>query len=115
MRVTLIQGIALARPIAGATEPFQLLDDDAAVFILPFENAPQKLFPAEIVARFVFSPPQIFFNRSLRSDPCVIHPRQPKHLEALHARPTTENVLDRVVQNVAERKHAGDVWRRHHD
>jgi len=38
--VILIQGIALARPIAGATKPLELLDDDAAVFILPFENAP---------------------------------------------------------------------------
>ena len=39
-RVILIQSIALARPIAGATEPLELLDDDAAVLILPFQNAP---------------------------------------------------------------------------
>ena len=39
-RVILIQRVALARPVAGAAKALELLDDDAAVFILPFENAP---------------------------------------------------------------------------
>src|SRR6516164_5128800 len=38
-RVILIQGITLSRPVAGATKALQLLDDDAAVLILPVENS----------------------------------------------------------------------------
>ena len=45
----------------------------------------------------------------------MIHTRQPQHFEALHTRASRENILDSIVENVAKRKHAGDVWRRHHD
>ena len=56
----------------------------------------------------------MFLDCSLRPDSSVICARQPKDFKALHARATTENVLNGVIQNVAEREHARDVRRRHH-
>src|SRR5260370_41259223 len=49
-RITLVHRVTLARPISRTAKPFQLLNDDAAVFVLPFEHALEKFFPAEIVA-----------------------------------------------------------------
>ena len=59
--------------------------------------------------------PQIFLHGGLGSDSGMIHPRQPKDFESLHPRAPRENVLDRIVQHMAERQHARDVRRRHHD
>ena len=113
--IIVVEGIAPAGPVAGATESLELLNNDAAVFVLPFEHALQKFLAAEIVTRhaFVFAEP--LFDRGLGSNSGVIHPRQPKHFETLHPRASGKNVLNAVVQNVAEREHAGDVRRRHHD
>ena len=73
-RVRFVQGVALARPIARAAESFQLLNNDAAVFVLPFEHALQKFLAAKIVSRhaFVFAEP--LFDRCLRANSSVIHP-----------------------------------------
>ena len=85
------------------------------MLVLPLQHATQKFFATEIVARFVLGPAQIFLHRGLSSDSRMIHSRQPKDFEPLHPRAASENVLDRVVQNMAEREHARDVRRRHHD
>src|SRR6476469_2164134 len=85
------------------------------MFVLPFEHSPQKFFATKIVARFVLSPAQIFLHSRLGSNSRMIHSRQPKDFESLHPRAASENVLNRVVQNMAEREHARDVRRRHHD
>ncbi len=85
------------------------------MLVLPFQHSPQEFFATEIVARFVLGPTQIFLHSGLRSDSRMIHSRQPKDFEPLHPRAACENVLDRVVQNMAEREHARDIRRRHHD
>src|SRR2546430_2509369 len=85
------------------------------MFVLPFQHSPQKFLATEIVARFVLGPAQKFLHSGLRSDSRMIHSRQPKDFKPLHPRAACENVLDRVVQNMAEREHARDVRWRHHD
>jgi hypothetical protein len=85
------------------------------MLVLPFQNSPQEFFAPEIVAAFVLSLAQILLHGRLGSDPCVIHPRQPEDFESLHPRAPCENVLNRVVQNMSEREHARDIWRRHHN
>ena len=85
------------------------------MFVLPFEDAPEKFLAAEIVPRFLFRSPQMFFHRRLRPDAGVIDPREARALHALHPGATRENVLDRVVEHVPKREHAGDVRRRHDD
>src|SRR5947207_11012792 len=64
---------------------------------------------------FVFRSPQMFLDCCLGTDPCMIYTWQPKNFKALHSRATRKDVLDGVVEYVAERKHACDVWWRHHD
>ena len=85
------------------------------MFILPFENAPQKLFATEISAGFFLSAPQIFFDCSLSCNSGVIHAWQPQHFESLHSRAPGKNILNRVVEHVPECQHTGHVGRRHHD
>src|SRR5215470_3540855 len=85
------------------------------MFILPCEYATQELFAAEIMPRLVLRSPQMFFDRGLRSDSSMIYAWQPKNFKPLHTSAPCENVLNGVVEDVAEREHAGDIWRRHYD
>ena len=70
---------------------------------------------AEVVTRDAFILAQPLFDRGLGADPGVIHSRQPKHFKSVHPRAPRQNILNRIIQNVAEGEHAGDVRRRHHD
>ena len=45
----------------------------------------------------------------------MIRAGQPENFLAIHARLAGEDVLDRVVENVAKREHAGDIRRRDDD
>jgi hypothetical protein len=45
----------------------------------------------------------------------MIHSRQPEDFKALHSRAARKNILNRIVENVAERKHTRDIGRRHDD
>ena len=57
----------------------------------------------------------MFLDRGLGADPGVVHARQPEDFEALHPGAAREDVLDRVVQDVTECQHAGNVGRRNDD
>ena len=85
------------------------------MFVLPIQDATQKFLAAKIVSRLFLCLTEIFFDRGLRPDAGMIHPRQPKNFVTLHSRASGENVLDRIVQNMAEREDTGDVRRRHDD
>ena len=58
---------------------------------------------------------QRFLHDVLRRDARVVGARQPQHLVPRHARAAREDVLDRVVQHMPEREHAGDIRRRDDD
>ena len=64
---------------------------------------------------FIFRSPQMFLDCRLGTDPRMIYAWQPKNFKALHSRATRKDILDGVVEYVAERKHAGDVWWGHHN
>src|SRR5262245_14562289 len=85
------------------------------MFILPCEYPTQELFVAEIMPRLVFRSPQMFFDCGLRSDSSMIYAWQPKNFKALHPCAPCENILKGIAEHVAERKHTGDIWRRHYD
>src|SRR5437667_5124624 len=57
----------------------------------------------------------MLFDGGLCPDAGVISSWQPQHFEALHARTARENVLDRVVEDVAKGENAGDIGRRNHN
>jgi len=113
--IIVIESVALARPIARTPETFELLDNDAAMFILPFQHAAQKFLSAEIMSRFLFSAAEIFFDSGLRPNAGVVGPRQPEYFAAKHARATSENILDRIVEDMPESERAGNVWGRNDD
>ena len=105
---------ALAGPIARAAEPLELLDDDAAVLRLPFPDQLEEFLAPEVVAGLAFLA-QLALDDVLRGDAGVIGAGEPEHFVAEHAGAAREDVLDRIVEHVAEREHAGDVRRRDDD
>ena len=111
-RVVGVHRETLSIPIAGGAELPELLGDDAAVFFFPFPNFFEEPFAAEVVAvanltRFFQGP----FDDRLGRDPCVVGTWKPENLHAFHPGSSREDVLDRVVQYVAQSQNAGDVRR----
>jgi len=105
-----------ARPVAGATEFLQLLDDDAAVFVFPFPNFFLKFFAAKVIAMFdnaLFL--ERFLDDGLGGDAGVVGAGEPEDFVALHPFPAGENVLERIVEHVAHGEDAGHIWRRNND
>ena len=79
-------------------------------------DAFEEFFAAEIVAMPDFAGfLERFLHDGLRRDAGVVGAGQPEHFLAVHARPAGEDVLDGVVEDVAQREHAGDVRRRDDD
>ena len=113
--ISFIKCITLPRPIRRTPQAFQLFNDDAAVFILPFHHAPEKFFAAEIVPGLLFRPPQMFLHRRLSGHSRMVDAGKPKHFVSAHPRTTREDILNGVVQYMTEGEHARDVRRRHHD
>ena len=104
-----------ARPVTGAAEFFELLDDDAAVFFLPRPDALDEFLASEVLFGLFFLLFYGFLDLPLRGDAGVVHARQPESLIAQHAGAAGEDVLNRGVEHVAEREDAGDVRGRDDD
>ena len=114
-RTALIHREALAIPVAGGAELFQLLDDAPAVLVFPRPHALKKFFAPEVVAGDTLVLAQIFLDLDLCGDASVVRARQPERAVALHALRADENVLQRFVKGVPHVKLAGDVRRGDHD
>ena len=110
-----VEGEAFARPVARGADLAQLLCDDAAELVLPLPNPLDETIAPKVVARFLFVLAQVLFHRRLRGEAGVVGAGQPEHFAAVHPRLAGENVLNGVVEHVAERQLAGDVRRRHDD
>ena len=83
LRKPLVHREALARPVAGAAEALELVDDHPAVLGLPLPDPFDELLPAEVVpGETLFR--QLLFDDVLRRDPGMVHPRQPQGVVALH-------------------------------
>ena len=115
-RVVGVHGEARAAPVAARAELLQLLQDDAAVFVLPLPDLLHEFLAAEVVAMLdrAFLA-QRFLHRVLRGNARVVGAGEPEHFLAQHARAAGEDVLDGVVQHMAEREDARDVRRRDDD
>ena len=114
--VVVVKGEALAAPVAGGAEFLELLDDDAAVLLLPLPDLRHEALAAQIVA--VLDDALLFqrlLDDVLRGDAGVVGAGQPEHFLPEHAGTAGEDVLDGVVQHMAEREDARDVRRRDDD
>ena len=109
-RVLRVHGETLAGPIAGSAQHLELLDDDAAVLLLPLPHFLQELLAAEVVAGFHEAEfAQILLDNGLRGNAGVVRAGQPQHFAPLHAGQAGQDVLDGVVEDVPQGEHAGDV------
>ena len=104
-----------AAPIARATEPFELLDDDVAVLGLEIPDALEKLVAAEVAAGFALGFAEFALDFRLGGDAGVVGAGQPQDFLAKLAGAAGQDVLKRVVQDVPEMQDAGDIRRRDDD
>ena len=114
-RVGVVHREAFPGPIAGAAEFFELVDDDAAVLVLPLPDALEELVAAEVVAGFLFLLAEFAFDDGLRGDAGVVGAGEPEDFMTGLAGVAGEDVLECVVEHMAERKNAGDIRRRDDD
>src|SRR4029078_2031543 len=69
----------------------------------------------QITTRYSFVFAQPLLDCCLSRNPGMIHTWQPEHFESQQPRTARENILNGIVEHVAKRKNASDVWWRHHD
>ena len=106
-----IQREALALPVAGGTELFELLDDPAAVLAFPLPGAFEEFLAAEVLLGEALLLHRLYDLR-LGCDGRVVGARHPKRAAALHALEADQDILQRVVQRMSHMQLSGDVWRR---
>ncbi len=104
-----------APPIATEAHLPELLQDAGFVFVFPFPNAFDQSFTAQLVAIEIFFFLQPPLDHRLRGDAGVICAGHPERVITLHPFETNDDVLQRVIERVAQVQRAGDVGRRDDD
>ena len=110
----LVHGEALALPIGGVAEHPLLVDDGAAVLLLPLPHAVDEGLAAEVLAALALLA-QGLFHHVLRGDAGVVGAGHPAGVVAAHPVPPHQDVLDGLVQRMAHVQDARHVRRRDHD
>ena len=114
-RTNLIEREAGALPVAGASQQAELAQDPLFVFVLPGPDTIHERRAAEIVAILLLLLQQPLLDDGLGGDSGVVGAWHPEGLVSLHATPSDEDVLDRVVEGMSQVKGAGDIWRWDHN
>lgn len=110
----LIHGEERAAPIAGDPQGAHLLQDDAAVALLPLPDPLEEgIAPECLPAQALGS--KLLFDLDLGGDAGVVNAGEPAHLVAQHAMPADVDVLQRDVEHVPEMQHPRYIRRRHQD
>ena len=102
-------------PIAAAAHLLELAEDARFVLLLPLPDALDQPFAAQVVPRHLFFLEQPPLDDRLRGDAGVVGARHPERVEALHPLHADEDVLQRVVERVAQVQRPGHVRRRDDD
>ncbi len=110
-----IEREASAVPIAAASHPFELTEDPLLVLVLPLPDPLDQAFATDVMSRKILLFLEPTFHHRLRRDPGVVGSRHPKGFKPHHSMHSDDDVLQRVVQAVAEMQCTGDVGRRDHD
>ena len=112
---TFIHGEAFARPVAGRAETFQLVEDQAAGFGLPFPHLLHEGLAAHITTAWKLLLHQLALDDHLRGDAGMVHARLPQHILAAHALEADQNILQRVVERMAHVQGPRHIRRRDDD
>ncbi len=103
-----IHGEAFALPVTGRAQPLQLVDDRPAFLRPPAPDLFDEGLAAEVVTAFAFQG-QLTFDDVLGGDAGVIGAGNPHGIVAAHPVITGEDILEGIVQGVANVEDAGDV------
>src|SRR5687768_10047840 len=109
-RQPFIEGEALARPVAGRTEAGELVLDLGGVLFLPLPDLLDEFVATELEtgdALFL----ETALDHHLCGDAGVVDARNPQGVEAGHALPAHDDVLQGVHERVTDVQAAGDVGR----
>ena len=104
-----------AVPVARAAHEPELAQDALLVLVLPGPDPLDERRAAEVVAGLLLFLEQPLLDDRLGGDAGVVGAGHPEAVVALHPPPADQDVLQRVVERVAQVQRAGDVRRRDHD
>ena len=108
-----LHGETRAVPIAARSELLQLLQDHAAVLLLPGEGVLQEFLPTDGALLDALLTEQSH-HLCFRGDARMVGTWHPASVLALHACTPHQHVLDRIVQHVPHVQHTRHVRRRDH-
>ena len=111
---TLIHCEALAVPVAGRTQLFELVDDPAAVLLAPVPAVLEEFLAAQVLLADALLL-EVVDNLDFRRNGSVVRSGLPEGVVALHALPADQDILHGIVQGVAHVKLTCDIRRRDHD
>ena len=101
-------------PVGRRPEHPLLLGDAPSALGLPLPDPLLELDAAELVTRLALAL-ELTLDDRLGRDPRVVDAGLPERVEAPHAVPADERVLERAALRVAHVQGARHVWRRHRD
>ena len=111
LRAALVEREALATPVGGVAEHPLLVDDRAAVLLLPFPHARDERLASEILTALALLLERLL-HHVLRGDAGMVGARQPQRVEAAHPAPAHEDILNRLVEGMSHVQDARHVRRR---
>ncbi len=112
---TLVHGEAVAAPVAGRTHFLLLLDNAAAILLLPRPDALKEFLTPQIVAGQALLVAQLLLHLDLGGNARVVAAGQPKSLVALHTLEAGQDVLQGAVQRVTHVELPRNIGGRHDD
>ncbi len=111
----LVQGEPRPLPVTAAAQLPELLEDTRLVLILPGPDSPDQFVSTQIMPGLPFLLADSPLDDRLGGDSGVVGARDPQGVVALHAPPTNQYVLKRVIERVTEMEGARYVGRGDHN
>ncbi len=106
-----VHGELFAAPVHRAAEAAQLARDRAAAFLFPLPHLGHEILAA-VIGALVLLRLQLAFDDHLRGNARMVGAHHPQRILAAQPLVTDHDVLQRIVERMADMQAAGDVGRR---